>query len=202
MLKTPDGMLIVGYPHRTNEAHIANVNTGAWARWTGHDIQAMVQHNGKAYFGSSTGYVSQIEGAGADLGQTYVCRLSMLPDPMGSPGRYKHMEMGRATFRALIPFKAKISVARSYSRDFPSPPSVEPDATVAALWDVGVWDVSRWDDSPDSEQRDTRTTKWRSLNRAAESFGAQVQITCSGQRLPDAELVSFDVLFKVGNPVV
>jgi hypothetical protein len=93
-------------------------------------------------------------------------------------------------------------VAVDYQRGFPAPPNAALNVDAAALWDVGVWDVSRWDDAPDSEARETRTTRWRSIGRSGSAIAGQVQITCASARIPDAELVAFDVLFEVGAAVV
>jgi hypothetical protein len=204
MLKwATEGMLIVGYPHRgPKETHVANVQTGAWARWTNHNVQCMALHNDRAYFGDSEGYIMQFEGSGSDRGTPYTMRLSGLPDHLKSPGAYKTAEMARATFRALAPFVAKLSVATDYRREFPTPPNADTTQTAAALWDVGLWDVSKWDDGPDSEARQTATTKWRSINRSGHAMGPQVQITSGAARKPDVELVSVDLLYNVGEVVV
>lgn len=197
-----EGMILVGYPHAPTEMHVANARTGAWARWTGHDVQCMALHQGQAYFGDSAGYVSLFEGAGSDRGENYVVRMSLLPDHLNAPGAYKTVHKARATFRALAPFKARLSVATDYRREFPTPPNAEADAGVQALWDVGIWDASRWDDSPDSEQRQTRTTRWKSIGRSGFAVAGQVQITCGSTRKPDAELVAIDLLYEVGAVVV
>jgi hypothetical protein len=93
-------------------------------------------------------------------------------------------------------------VATDYGRDFPTAPNVATDTSNPALWDVGLWDVARWDDGPDSEQRVTATTRWRSIGRSGFSASAQVQVACGSTRKPDAELVTFDVLYQPGGIVV
>jgi hypothetical protein len=198
-----ESMGIVGYPHRDGaETHVVNLQTGAWAKWVGLDVQCMALYNDAAYFGAADGFIYQFEGSGSDDGDIYVARLSMLPDHLKSPGAHKEILQARATFRSLAPFAAKLSVATDYGRDFPSAPSAAADTSSPALWDVGVWDVSKWDDSPDSEERVTATTRWRSIGRSGFVASCQVQVASGGSRKPDAELVTLDVLYQPGGVVV
>lgn len=196
-----ESMLLVGLPHRA-ETFVANLKTGAWARYTGWDVQSVGLHNGRLYFGDSAGNVFLAEGAGADNGAPYVCRLQLLPDHMGGPGRYKTYQQARATFRALAPFSALLSAATDYQRDFLPAPNAAADDASPALWDVGEWDVSRWDDGPESEERQTITTLWQSIGASGFSVGPQVQVTCGGAWRPDAELVALDMTFVPGETVV
>lgn len=197
-----EGMGIVGYPHRPGETHVVNLQTGAWAKWTGLDVQCTALFRDLAYFGDRAGNVLQFEATGADVGMPYVFRYSGLPDHLGAPGASKVVRMARATFRSLAPFRAGLSVATDYRREFPTAPNATIDTSLPALWDVGQWDVSQWDSGPGSEARVTATTRWRSIGRAGFSAAPQIQITCGSLRRPDAELVTFDLLYETGGSVV
>lgn len=196
-----ESMMLVGLPHR-RETFVCNMQTGAWTKFTGWDVQSMVSWNGLAYFGASNGKVYQIEGGGSDDGTVYVCRLQLLPDHMRAPGREKTVHQARATFRALAPFEASLSAATDYEKGFPLPPPVAPDNSNPALWDVGSWDVSRWDDGPMSEQRQTVATDWQSIGVSGFSISPQVQVSCGTNRIPDAELVALDTTYSSGGMVV
>jgi hypothetical protein len=110
--------------------------------------------------------------------------------------------MARATFRGLRTFITRVSVASNFNRTFPVALNAELETDVPSLWDVGQWDVSLWDDSDDSEARVTYTTNWKSVTGAGAIQAMQWQITCGGQRKPDAELVTIDLLYQVGGVVV
>jgi hypothetical protein len=198
---TDRNMALVGLPHRA-ETFVCNIQTGAWCRFTGWDVQSIGVYNGAGYFGDSLGNVYLIEGAGSDAGEIYTARLAWQPSHAGGPGRVKQYHMARATFRALVPFKAKLSVATDYGRDFPTAPGVQEITNNEARWDIGQWDVSRWDDSSDSEERVTATTKWRSLGRTGFSVSPQVQVSSGSARVPDAELVALDMIYDLGDMVV
>jgi hypothetical protein len=198
-----ESMGVVGLPHRDGiEAFVVNMQTGGWCKYTGLDVQCMGLHNDLLYFGDAAGNVFLMEGSGADNGLPYVARMSLLPSHLGEPGNVKSVHLMRATFRALAPFMAKLSVATDYRKEFPIAPSVSPDPSSTALWDVGLWDVSRWDDGPDSETRLTATTRWKSMGRTGTTASPQVQVTCGGNRRPDAELVTLDLLYEQGGLVV
>lgn len=200
-----EGMGIVGYPHRTGgkaETHVVNLATGAWSKWTGHDVQCMAVYQDQAYFGDSSGLIFRFEGGGSDAGTPYTARGSMLPDPLGEPGAEKTARQARATFRGLRPFEVKLSVATDYATTFPTAPSAVIEDDLPGIWDVGRWDVSKWDDSDLSEVRETKKTRWRSMGRTGYAIAPQWQITCGGARTADAELVSIDVTYTVGATVI
>ena len=196
-------MAIVGWPHRNGtDTYVVNLITGAWAKWVGLDVQCMALHQGWIYFGTGDGVVLQMEASGYDDGQAYVCRLSMLPQHLGAPGAFKIATQARATFQSMAPFTPKLSVAENYGRNFPVAPSAAPDAGSSSLWDVATWDVSLWDDGPDSETRVTALMQWVSVGASGFSLSPQVQVTCGGERKPDAELIAMDLAYLVGGYVV
>jgi hypothetical protein len=196
-------LALVGWPHRAGEeAFVVNLITGAWGKITGWDMQCMVLHDGWLYFADAAGFIHQAEASGYDGTAPYVCRLSWLPQDFGAPGAFKLGSLGRATFRAGVPFRAKLSMAENYGTKFPSPPSAPADSSAPALWDVGIWDVSRFDDAPGSDVRTTAVTQWVSVGASGYALGPQVQITAGGSRMLDAEMVAFDVAYLVGGNVV
>lgn len=200
-----ESMGIFGYPNRVGslaETHVVNLTTGAWAKWTGMEVQCMALFRDKAYFGDADGNVHEIEGGGSDNGAIYLARASLLPDHLDAPGAYKTVAMARATFRSLRSFTAKLSCATDYRRNFPPAPNVFVTSDIPSQWDVGQWDISVWDDGDDSEQRVTATTRWRSIGRSGYAVSPQFQVSLGSTRKPDAELVQFDLLYTVGGTVV
>lgn len=195
-------MLLVGMPNDPLVMFVANLQSGAWAKWTGMSATCFGLYDDLAYFGTEAGDIFLAEGSGADDGLPYVSRLSMLPDPLGAPGAYKTPKQARATFRALAPFTPRLSVASDYRTEFPAAPNAAADTSAPALWDVGTWDVSKWDDGPDSAVRQTRSTLWKSVVNPGFAIAPQVQVTTASTRKPDAELVAFDLSYEVGGTVV
>jgi hypothetical protein len=56
-------MGIVGLPNDPNLMLVVNMQTGAWAKWSGMNVQCMAIYNDLAYFGSSDGKVYLFEGS-------------------------------------------------------------------------------------------------------------------------------------------
>jgi hypothetical protein len=198
-----EAMGIFGFPHRgVTETFVVNLTTGAWAKWTGLDVQSLALHGDMALYGDSNGSIYHIEGGGSDNGAPYVCRYAGLPEDFGSAAAHKVVAQARATFRALVPFTPRLSVATNYRKEFGPAPDVVLEDIEAALWDVGIWDQSRWDDNPLNEERHTAITHWRSIGRNGYAISPQVQITAGSTRKLDAELISIDLLYMVGGSVV
>ena len=199
-----EAMGIVGLPAAAGaETFVVNLQTGAWSRWTGLDVQCLAMYRDLAYFGSRNGLIYLIEGRGDDDGEAFIARYGGLPDHIGLPGALKVLHQARAIFRSQVAFSPRLSVAVDYRNNFP----VAPNAATAlgggeSLWDIGIWDVSIWDAGPSETDRPTRTTKWRSIGRNGIVASPQVQVLCSGDRRNDAELIAFDILHHPGGVVV
>lgn len=200
-----ENMLMVSLPSDGNTGLVANVNTGAWSVYTGWDIQCLTIHSKTCYFGSADGFIYQAERGGDDDGTPFVAKLSGYPTGFGSTATHKTVNSARATFLSALEFNPQVSFSTNYNVDFPAAPTAAAQpTTTAALWDVGKWDVSLWDDSQTGEYsvRPIYTTNWVSQGKVGFVVSPQIQITSSGERRPDAELVSIEVLYSEGGAVV
>lgn len=180
-----------------DQCFVANLQSGAWARFTGWDARSLAVHDGQLYFGDSSGQIFRAETTGMDNASTYTCTYVGHFETLGSPGSFKTCTLARATFKAAREFTAKLSVSVDESVNLPSPPNA---ATVTSgdEWDSAVWDVAQWDDTFSASIR----KKWNSVAGAGTSVAPQVQITSGSTVAPDAELLTMDVMFDTGNVVV
>ena len=177
---------------------VVNMETGAWARFTGWDTRSLAVHSGLLYFGTSDGKIMQANTGGNDDGATYVCQLALHFDHLKAPGRRKEMKQARATFRGSKPFTPKLSCSVDYAQTFPSPPSSIADFTVDE-WDSAIWDVAEWD-ATSSES--VTSTRWVSITGAGFAHALQIQITFGITPPPSAELMAIDILYEPGGTVV
>ncbi len=207
-MKWPDrNMAVVSLPHTVggDQAYnfVVNLQTGAWAKYTGWDIQAMALFGAGAYFGDSSGSVFAMESSGKDDTSSYLCKFSGLFDHLGSIAAHKNITMARATFISKAPFTPKVSITTDYATTFPTAPSAVADGGVSALWGTGVWGTSKWGEgSAESALRSTVSTRWVSVSKTGFAVAPQVQVTVGNNRKPDAELIALDVLYETGNTVV
>jgi len=184
-----DGILPVCY--------VANLETGAWGRYTGWETQCLALFGDNGYFGRRDGTIHQMEIGGSDNGDPYVCTYVGLPDTLKMPGQFKTVQSARAVFLSDVPFIPKISVSVNYKVTLPTAPPSVANFSVDT-WDTGLWDVARWDGAGEL----TVTTKWVSIGRSGEAFMPQVQVTMGVSPTPTTELVTFDVLFEPGGFMV
>lgn len=205
MMKFPErNMMLVSLPHTTANpvCFVVNLLTGAWAKYTGWDVQCLALFGGDAYFGSADGEVYKAESGGQDNTASYLCRMSMEADHLGKPGVYKAIKMARGIFRESATTNPKLSVAMDYSTTFPSAPSAAADGGLTGVWDSGVWDTAIWDDGTSLDDLSTATTRWVSMGKSGYAVSPQVQITVGNNRKPDARLVSVELIYETGGLVV
>jgi hypothetical protein len=194
-------MAIVSLPASTGQdkkCFVVNLQTGAWADYTGWDTRCLVLHDGWAYFGTSDGKVMQCELSGSDDGMPYVATYVGLFDHMKSAARDKVVHLGRAVFLAGRKFIAKLSVSTNYQVSLPSAPASVANDVSLDEWDTGLWDVALWDAGSTKRV----STKWTGIGQSGFSVAPQIQVTCGVTPTPDAELVAIDVTYEVGDVVV
>lgn len=194
-------MMLVTNPtvsaNTADQCFVANLQTGAWARFTGWDARCFAVHDGQLYYGDSDGRIFKAEQSGNDNGANYTCTYIGHFNDMRAPTVYKTCTLVRATFRYSREFNAQMSASADYAISLPTAPSA---ATVVAgdVWDSAVWDVAHWDATFESTIR----AKWNSISAAGFAIAPQVQITSGSTVAPDAELSALDVMYEVGGVVV
>lgn len=177
--------------------YVVNLQSGAWTKYTGWDVQCLAYHNGYVYFGTVDGKIMQAETGGNDDGIAYVCRSCGLFEMLGNAS-VKILHQARATWTYGQPFIDKVSFSTNYTVNWPSSPSSAPDSGDADVWDLGVWDDALWD----ATARQNIRAKWISVGRTGYAVAPMVQVTCGGTVAPDAELVSIDLTYEGGAVVV
>ena len=203
ILKWPsNNMMIVSQPITTAgqmaECLVANLETGAWCKFTGWDTNCLALYNNFGYFGTSTGEIFQMEVGGNDGGQTYTCRYVGGFDHLDSPVQYKTVHQMRASFRAQTAIDAQTSISTNYAIATPTAPNSIAEFAVSQ-WDAGNWDEATWDAGAAPFEV---TSRWQSIGRSGFVIAPQVQATFGVTPKPSAELITVDVTYKPGEIVV
>ena len=205
MLKVVEkNLMFIGTPSPSasieKACYLVNLETGAWARYTGApwEIRAQAALLGVHYTGTGTGVIYQTDIGGSDDGLIYVAKYAGHFSPLGTNAAIKSCNLVRANFRATHAFIAQVSGSVDYSVAFPSAPSSVANST-EDTWDTGLWDTALWDAASASL---SVTSNWQSIAKAGFVFAPQVQITSGITPKPDAELMSFDVQYETGAVVV
>lgn len=177
---------------------VVNLQTGAWARYTGWDTRSMTVHDDQAMFGSSDGKIYKAEVGGSDNGASYTCTYVGLFDHISSVGATKVTKLARATFLSGRPFTPQISASVNYAVTLPSAPGAYVDSGSSNKWDIGKWDEATW--SGIGER--SAALKWVGMSAVGFTFAPQVQVTLNQTGLPDAELASFDIMHENAGVVI
>lgn len=191
-------MLIVGLPTVVGEldatCFVANLESGAWARYTGWNVRSLGVFSEDAYFGTHAGTVMKAESTGLDGDDPYICKLVWHFTDFGHRNSYITALSGRTVFTAGRDFIPQLSVSVDYTIALPSAPQAETALVTGGVWDVDTWDNCVWD----SADQITVRARWFSLDRSGFRVAPQVQVTCGDTLAPDAKLVSLDIMVERG----
>lgn len=177
----------------------ANLQTTAWAIQTGWYGDCAATLGASAYVGGSDGKIKEINVTGADMGETFTCKVCFAFDEFGDPVRYKAASMVRAAYYADNSFNAKYSVSVDYNVEFPSAPSV---AAAALNSDSLVWGTGNWGEKNWALEIEDPTTGlvdyWASVSGVGFALAPVVQISSGGVDKLPVELIRVDFLAEGG----
>jgi hypothetical protein len=171
---------------------VVNLETGAWAKYLGWDVQSIGYHAGEIYFGNSAGRLMAAEHGGTDDGAAYYCRAAWWPSDFGASAVTKVYHMARGVYRAATPFEAKVSISTDYDLQWDAAPSSGPNVSAGSLWDQALWDQALWDAGGQKQV----SNKWTSLGRTGFSGTLQLQMTMANTFTPSTEILKYDVTFE------
>lgn len=177
--------------------YVVNLETGAWAKYTGWDVQCLAYSSEQVYFGTSRGTVMKAESGGTDDGAIYISRYAGLFETMNVPSATKEVLLSRPTFVYSQDFIPLVSFSANYVLEWPTPPSSASSPTDVSQWDTAVWDTDVWDFPASSRIYN----EWVSAPKSGFALAPMVQVTNGSDVAPDAELVSIDATFESGGVV-
>lgn len=192
---TAKNMALVGFPtgdDGTKANFVLNLQTGAWARWTGFTIASAVEVDGHLYVGTDDGLVLDCETAGDDNGAEYNCLYVGLHESIAG-GSLVQTHMLRATWRYFSTFKYRTAMAVNYSYDEIEALLSEPTGT-GGIWDSGRWDVAVWGGFGSQQI----ATEWASTAGNGHVVSPIVALKIDGGVIPKIELVSLELTYTPG----
>lgn len=185
-------MVLVAQPG-SDGPPVANARTGAWAKYTGWDVQCLAVFGDRLFFGTDDGRMIEGEVTGADQGSTYVATCVPLFDPLKAPASLKTGLTARTVLRAPTPVEARLSLQVDYTISLPPPPDDISTVTESA-WGSAIWGESVWG----SETTKVTYYGWRSTPGSGYALSIATQITSGSLSRPDVELVQTDLTYDVG----
>ena len=199
---TSEGLMVISQPGDTaggGSALVANLQTGAFSRFTGLDTQSLGFFNDAVYFGSSSGSVYRMQNGGSDDGLPYVAAYVGQFETLGLPGIEKSIKNVRPTLSASVEIDPFVSVLVDYDETLSAAPNA---ATSSASdgWDISTWDVSVWD-AEAAAGYSPEDGLWRSVGKTGYAIAPEVQMTFGGLAAPTVDLVDIHATFTVGTLV-
>lgn len=180
--------------------YVVNTETGAWSYYTGWDARCLALHDGVLYFGTRTGKVFQAEFGGKDDGQPIYYTCIANPDHFQTPSMLKTVLQAQAKFKAATPFVAQITASVDNEIDLPAAPDPSPDiGGGSSLWGIGLWDVALWDAA---QAMSSISTTRAGIKCTGYVVQWQLQITGSQTTYPVIELISVNLSFETGKPLL
>lgn len=189
-------MMVVSQPKdgdSVGSVIVANLQTGAWARFTGWPATCMAEYGGVGYFGTDAGRVFIMEAGGSDDGTIYTCVYLGQHDTMGVGPVEKTLSQMRPTFRAGHAISYAISAKVDYDETLSAPPSSVANFTTSS-WDSGVWDTAKWDDGTVTAV----APYWNAIGRSGFTIAPELQMSFGVTPTPLVELVGIDATFSTG----
>lgn len=174
---------------------VANVRTGAWARYLGWDAQCFEVYNNNLYYGTSDGRVMQAETGGQDDGKNYTWTVFPSYNDLGSPAITKHVKMVRPRLQSAYSVRPQITVKVDFDTTKPPQPTASSAAGTGALWDSALWDVAIWPAALND------LSFWADAEGFGSVISPVIQLTLSTTTTPDIRLTSIEILYEPGNPL-
>ncbi len=175
---------------------VANLQTGAWSRFTGLDTQSITVFSDVGYFGNSTGKVYKMQSGGADAGMPYTATYLGLFEGLDYPGVQKTALQARATFVSNTPIEPQFKMKTDYEYTLsPAPSAVAYDATDG--WDVSAWDTSLWDAGTGAAVG-AEDSRWVSIGATGYAHAVEVQLTFGNVAAPDIKYIGADITHQKG----
>lgn len=175
---------------------VANVNTGAWCRFTNWSVASVETFNGLLHFGDFHGNLWIGNSTGADNGLPYSGTCIPLFTDLGAPAARKIARNARLVKRSASPSVEKLTAIFNFSDRVPAAP---PAAEIgdSSLWGTGEWGTSTWG----AEGADIVTSEWRSVGGSGHDVSVCVQVTSGDVSPLDVELIRVDATFETAGLV-
>lgn len=192
-----EGMAIVNAPHAIggtgNVQFVANLQTGAWARWQGWNATCFaVLANNDLVFGTEDGRIFTGDIGGADDSVPYTCSyVGRFAAERG--GKIVTPRLMRATVRSAETFDPQLSVLFDYDTTLPLPPQAGV-SNQGSQWDAALWDVGTWAGTLTYQ-------RWKSVVGRGSSYAPCVMVTFGQSTTPDVSILRTDMVLETGEVV-
>ena len=190
------GLLIVNLPQRSNSEQIQYVlsrTTEGWTFWRGVPMLSVENWRGRAVFGTATSTIEYMDVArdgiiGTMFGRDIEFSILMNYDVLGTPSRFKRLELIRPTFIGNLAPSFDVQALYDYDIRNILLPLSSPLA-IADTWDSGIWDSAIWVEGGFTPSYDVR---------GGLGIGRSVSVAMTGRAITETIFVAMDVMWRDG----
>lgn len=197
IIKVPSlNLMVVSQPDSIDaygSCLVANLQTGAWARFLGWRTRCLGVFGNRGYFGSDDGKVYLMNAGGSDNGAIYTCTYLGAHESLGAALVQKTVVQMRPVFQAAHPILPQLTARADFNETLPAPPSSVPNFSLG-VWDEGLWDEALWD----SASVTIASAQWVAVGVTGYSIAPLLQMTFGVTPTPKVELVSIDATYHAG----
>lgn len=172
---------------------MVNMVTGAWARATGWDAQAIAFHGGDTYIAGLNGKVYVVDQNGNDDGALYTVSYLGAFEGLAAVGQLKTARQARPLLELGGPVSLQVGINVDYDETLPSPPSAL-SGTSGDVWDTGLWDTAVWDAGATLRV----SASWVSTPGTGVTIAPYIQASFSDTAKPNVTLASIDLQYHIG----
>lgn len=194
ILKWPRRNLMFVSQPGDDKCLVANLQTGAWSRFTGWATNCLGFYSDNGFYGGGV-CVYRMDSTGADDGIPYTCSYLGRHEGMGADGAQKTILQMRAIMKSSTPTNAKVSALTDFNTVLSTAPNAPTALAVVDGWDSGLWDTALWGGTSSAV---SIGGTWVSVGRTGYAIAPEVQLTFGDVTKPQVELVSIDATFNVG----
>lgn len=175
---------------------IANVRTGAWARYLGWDANCFAVFNNALYYGASDGRVMRAEVGAADDGSNYTTTIFPSFTNIDKTASRKQTKLMKPYLSANFSLSPQVTMRADFDTTIPEEPGATVISTSGAKWDVALWDVDVWPNELFGQ------TNWISTPAIGSVISPVLQWTVSEPSVdPDVRLTAMDIIYEDGNEI-
>ena len=191
------GMAIVAPISGINYCFVVNLETGAWSKFTGWNIQSIENLGDSLYFGDSNGNIFACDVGGLDNGEVFECRACLAFDHLNAFGALKYASSMRTIWRYVVDFNVSYSIGTDYNPSFRTTPSTPiTNSSQDAQWDTSSWDETPWGtDSAGYEIKED----FRTISASGRVLAPQIQLLSGQPHKLNCELLSIHLEYSLGD---
>jgi hypothetical protein len=193
-------LVFISLPTPLNTVYVFNLETGAWAKIKGWEVDSILITDCNLFFGGANGWVYRGDSGGFDDNdRLFEAKLCYNFLSFGVKAGFKNATRIKEIWAYNNDFISKASVATNYNIAFDNPPNVIQLQNFDGFdWDLATWDLANW---ASDENISLIRENWIGASGQGEVFAPTVQLSSAQPYKLDCQLIGIDLAYKQGKNI-